>query len=240
MKMGASPRAVDKKPRVNNNQKTATLVKKIAYMIECGVKSTNILAFSFTKKAANEVHTRVMKAIGDEARGVTVSTYHSFCARQLRRFCSYLGYKDTFSIIDPDDQEAIVAKIHKSMECNDKPAVSLWWISKFKGEHLTPEQANIKYGDSTSSKNALQVYIKYQARLRQQNAMDFDDLLFNMTTILEKNAEVRKIIHERFKYILADEVQDSSTLDTKFLFLLTNPKTKNLCLIGDSDQAKPI
>ena len=216
--------------------KTATLVKKIAYMIECGVKPTNILAFSFTKKAANEVHTRVMKAIGDEARGVTVSTYHSFCARQLRRFCSYLGYKDTFSIIDPDDQEAIVSKIHKSMELNDKPAVSLWWISKFKGEHLTPEQANIKYGDAPSSKNAVQVYMKYQARLRQQNAMDFDDLLFNMTTILEKNAEVREIIHERFKYILADECQDSSVLDVKFLFLLTNPKTKNLCLIGDSDQ----
>ena len=217
--------------------KTATLVKKIAYMIECGVKSTNILAFSFTKKAANEVHDRVMKAIGDEARGVTVSTYHSFCARQLRRYCAYLGYKDTFSIIDPDDQTAIVNKIHKKLEIQDKAEMSLWWISKFKGEHLTPEQAKLKYGNLASCKNGLQVYAMYRARLKEQNAMDFDDLLFNMTTILEQNQDVRQLIHDRYKYVMADECQDSSVLDTKFLFLLTNPKTKNLCLIGDSDQA---
>lgn len=217
--------------------KTSTLVKKIAYMIECGVKSTNILAFSFTKKAANEVHERVMRTIGDEARGVTVSTYHSFCARQLRRYCAYLGYKDTFSIIDPDDQTAIVNKIHKKLEIHDKADVSLWWISKFKGEHLTPEQARLKYGNLASCQNGLQVYSLYRARLKEQNAMDFDDLLFNMTTILEENMEVRQLIHDRYKYIMADECQDSSVLDTKFLFLLTNPKTKNLCLIGDSDQA---
>lgn len=219
--------------------KTKTIVSRTAYMIEDGVPASSILLFSFTKKAANEIKERVQAAIGDRAAGITVSTYHSFCARILRHFCNLARYKENFTIVDDDATKKLGTKI---IEDNN---LSLQWkdasmiISHWKGLHWTPQQAALNEGRNVQMREALVVYEKYQEALRRNNVMDFDDLLFHMVTILEQNEIVRHQIYNRYQYITADECQDSSVLDTKLIFLLTNPKTMNLCLVGDSDQAKP-
>lgn len=217
--------------------KTKTIVSRTAYMIEDGVPASSILLFSFTKKAANEIKERVQAAIGDRAAGITVSTYHSFCARILRHFCNLARYKENFTIVDDDATKKLGTKI---IEDNN---LSLQWkdasmiISHWKGLHWTPQQAALNEGSNVQMREALVVYEKYQEALRRNNVMDFDDLLFHMVTILEQNEIVRHQIYNRYQYITADECQDSSVLDTKLIFLLTNPKTMNLCLVGDSDQA---
>lgn len=217
--------------------KTRVLVVKIAYMIKDGVQPSSILAFTFTKKAATEIKERVQSFIGDQGCGVTISTYHSFCARQLRRYAAYAGYKDNFSIVDDDEQEKIIKRILADMKSNQKVAIIKEQISKFKEQHFTPQQARVHYGDAEDLSEALSVYDKYQKTLKTMNTMDFDDLIFNMITILEKNEIVRQQIWNRYKYILADEFQDSSTNDFRFIMLLTNPKTMNLSVVGDEDQA---
>lgn len=218
--------------------KTFCLVQSTAYRIASGIPASSILLFTFTKKAANEIATRIKSTIGDKAAGITVSTYHSFCARQLRKYAKYLGYDDNFSIIDDDDQKKIVKKVLNKIGSKSKESDMLWAISHFKEQHLTPMQALNHYGfDDPTMKEQLLVYEEYQKMLKKSNVMDFDDLLFNMVTILEKNDLVRQQMYNKYKYITADECQDSSTIDTKFIFLLTNPKTMNLCLIGDSDQS---
>ena len=208
-------------------------------MIEDGVPASSILLFSFTKKAANEIKERVMKAIGDKACGVTVSTYHSFCARQLRKYCQYVGYKENFTIIDDDDQKKLLDKILEDMHSNTKSKDILPRISHLKEHHWTPKQAAMHIGDEPDEAELLIAYERYQQMLRKNNVMDFDDLLFHMVTILEQNELVRHQVHNRYQYVVADECQDSSIIDTKLILLLMNPKTKNLCLVGDSDQAKP-
>lgn len=217
--------------------KSATIVRRTAYMIEDGIPSSSILLFTFTKKAANELYERVQKFCGDKACGVTISTYHSFCARQLRRYCAYAGYHDNFSIIDDEPQKKIVTKLLKDTCSNTKPEVIMGLISRFKDKHLTPQQAAQRFGEDTDYQEAVLLYERYQAVLRKNNAMDFDDLLFNMTSILEQNDIVRQQMHNHYRWIVADECQDSSYLDVKFIFLLANPLTMNLCLVGDSDQS---
>lgn len=218
--------------------KTFCLVQQAKYRIASGIPARNILLFTFTKKAANEIASRIQNAIGDKAAGITVSTYHSFCARQLRKYAKHLGYDDNFSIIDDDDQKKIIHKVLQNIGSKTKESDMLSCISHFKEQHLTPMQALNRYGmENAAIKEQLLAYEAYQKALKKSNVMDFDDLLFNMVTILEKNDIVRQQMHNRYKYIVADECQDSSTIDTKFIFLLTNPKTRNLCLIGDSDQS---
>lgn len=219
--------------------KTRTIVLRTAFMIEDGIPASSILLFSFTKKAANEIKERVMSAIGDKACGITVSTYHSFCARQLRKYCQYVQYKDNFTIIDDDNQKKLLTKILGDMNSNTKPQDMMSRISKFKEQHWTPQQAALHLSDDPENEEALLAYERYQQMLRQNNVMDFDDLLFHMVTILEKYDIVRHQIHNRYQYVVADECQDSSVIDTKLILLLMNPKTRNLCLVGDSDQAKP-
>ena len=241
--MRVTSRAADKKPQVNNNLKTYTMVQRTAYMIEDGVPASSILMFTFTKKAANEIKERIEKAIGDKAYGVTVSTYHSFCARQLRKFAAYAGYKDNFSIIDDDEQVKLVTHLLKKADSKSKPQEILANISHFKSKHLTPTQAATYYkGHEDGSvedamMESLLIYEQYQKNLKKNNSMDFDDLLFNMVTILEKNEIVRQQIWNRYKYITVDESQDSSTTDVKLIFLISNPRKMNLCMVGDSDQA---
>lgn len=238
MKMRGTSREQDKEPVANNNLKTRMLVQRAAYMIEDGVPASSILLFSFTKKAANEIAERIEKTIGDKARGITVSTYHSFCARQLRFYARYVGYETNYTIIDSDDKDRILDKLCKEEDIKIKPVVFASAISKFKERHLTPKQAAARTDDSEAgTMKVISMYEKYQKYLKKNNAMDFDDLLFNMVTILEQNEIVRSRIQKRYKYIVADECQDSSDIDTKFLFLLMDPETHNLCLIGDSDQA---
>ena len=215
------------------------MVQRTAYMIEDGVPASYILMFTFTKKAANEIKERIEKNLGDKSYGITVSTYHSFCARQLRKVAAYVGYKNNFSIIDSDEQVKIVTALLKKINSSTKPQDILSAISHFKSKHLTPVKVARVFADNNDSSimEALLIYEQYQKNLKQNNAMDFDDLLFNMVTILENNEIVRQQIWNRYKYITVDESQDSSVIDTKLIFLLTNPKTMNLCMVGDSDQA---
>ena len=207
-------------------------------MIEDGISASNILLFTFTKKAANEIAERVYKQIGEKSIGITVSTYHSFCARQLRRYCSYLNYDDNFTIIDENDQKNIINKILKDMNSRIQAGEVIAAISSYKGKHLTPQQALIHYEDKLEEREYIEVYRQYQRTLRRNNVMDFDDLIFNMVTILEENENVRAQIWEKYKYVVSDESQDQGTSDTKLILLLMNPKTMNLCLIGDVDQSK--
>lgn len=216
--------------------KTRVIVQRTAFMIEDGVPASSILLFSFTKKAANELKERVLDTIGDKAFGITVSTYHSFCARILRRFCNLVQYKENFTIIDGDVQKKFVTEIIKNLEFDLQAKEILAFISKCKEHHWTPQQAANRCGDKEEAKEPLVVYERYQEELRKNNVMDFDDLIFHMVTILEKSELVRHKIYNRYRYITADECQDSSVIDTKLIFLLTNPKTMNLCLVGDSDQ----
>ena len=220
--------------------KTRTIVLRTAYMIENGVPASSILLFSFTKKAANEIKDRIVNTIGDKACGATVSTYHSFCARQLRKYCNYVQYKDNFTIIDDTDQKKILEKILEDIKSDAKAKDMIPRISHLKEHHWTPQQAaNHLDANDPGNEELLIVYERYQRALRQNNVMDFDDLLFHMVTILETSDIVRHQIHNRYQYIVADECQDSSVIDTKLILLLANPKTMNLCLVGDSDQAKP-
>ena len=217
--------------------KSFTIVQRTAYMIEDGVPASSILLFTFTKKAANELKDRVQRLIGDKACGVTVSTYHSFCARQLRKYCQYVQYKDNFTIIDDDDQKKLLDKILEDVHSNAKSKDMIVAISHLKEKHWTPQQAAMHIGDEPEEQELLLIYERYQKALRQNNVMDFNDLLFHMVTILEKYEIVRHQLHNRYQYVVADECQDSSVIDTKMILYLMNPKTMNLCLVGDSDQS---
>ena len=218
--------------------KTATIVRRTAYMIESGVPASSILLFSFTKKAANEIKERIVSFIGEKAVGITVSTYHSFCARQLRQLCRYVKYNNHFSIIDDDDRKKLIDKILYNCNSKTQAQVIMSSISRMKEHHWTPSQAARHMDcDRDDIREILLCYEKYQQALRRNNVMDFDDLLFYMVTILHDNEIVRHQIHNRYRYIIADECQDSSVIDTMLIFLLADPKTMNLCLVGDSDQA---
>lgn len=216
--------------------KTKTVVSRAAYMIEDGVKASSILLFTFTRKAAGEIKERIENLIGDAACGVTVSTYHSFCARQLRRFYNYIGLEKSFTIYDDEDKKKILQAIAKTLNTETKITVFATAISRYKDKFINPRQAKENAENSYDEENA-EVYEIYQKNLRLNNAVDFDDLIFYMVKILEDYPIVRKEIHHKWQYITADEAQDSSVVDAKLIFLLMNEHTQNLCLVGDADQA---
>ena len=228
--------------------KTKTVVSRAAYMIADGVDASSILLFSFTRKAANEIKERIMAMVGEEASPVMVSTYHSFCARQLRLYHKYIGLSRRFTIIDSEDKTSMLRDIMKQLNLETDITVSQIGskISGFKDKYLTPEQAKvflqqqIAEGKRKSTPNddmIIAIYYRYQQSLKDSNAVDFDDLIFYMVYILENFPNVKQQIQNKWKYITADEVQDSSIVDSRLIFNLMNMSTKNLCLVGDSDQA---
>lgn len=221
--------------------KTKMIVARSAYMIDDGVNPGNILMFTFTKKAANEIKERVIETIGDIALPVTVSTYHSFCCRQLRKYYELVGLKEKFSIYDDIDKQALIKKIkvkyNHSQELEPREIGSM--ISYLKEKYLTPEQARKEeeYFNDTW-KYVINIYADYQKKLRESNAVDFDDLLFYMVWILENRPEVRNAMQNKYKYICVDEMQDSSNIDCRFIFNLMNPVSMNICLVGDWNQGR--
>lgn len=222
--------------------KTKLLVAKTAYMIEDGVDPASILLFSFTKKAANEIKERLTSAIGQNADAVTTSTFHSFCARNLRAVCDLIGYNRNFSIYDDEDKNYMILNAYKALQITDEdfPVRDISnRISRFKDKYMTPNKARAELDKNSNELDeiAVSVYEEYQRLMKIANAMDFDDLLFNMTTILEQNKNVRDLMHRKFKYISCDENQDSSYLDSKFVEYMVNPETRNICLLGDVDQS---
>ena len=220
--------------------KTRVLTHRIAYLIsECDVNPWNILAITFTNKAAAEMRERVDQIVDFGAEAVWVSTFHSTCVRILRRYIDRLGYDRNFSIYDADDQKTVIKEVCKQLQIDTKTYKErslLAAISSAKDEMLSPEAyMNQAAGDYAKTKIA-QVYGAYQKRLQTNNALDFDDLLCKTVELFEKDAEVLNYYQERFKYIMVDEYQDTNTVQFRFVSLLAD-RYRNLCVVGDDDQS---
>lgn len=222
--------------------KTRALTHRVAYLIEeKNVSPWNILAITFTNKAAGEMRERVNGLIPQGADSVWVSTFHSLCVRILRRFIENLGYESSFSIYDTDDQKTLMKQIFKEREINGKLYKErgvLGIISSAKNELVTPEEFALesKKDGSARSQQIAELYKEYQVRLKKNNALDFDDLLVKTVELFESCPEVLDYYQERFRYIMVDEYQDTNTAQFKFVSLLAE-KYKNLCVVGDDDQS---
>lgn len=227
--------------------KTRVLTHRIAFLMdEVGVNPWNILALTFTNKAAGEMRERIDNLIGYGSENIWVSTFHSTCVRILRRHIDKLGYGTNFTIYDADDQKSLMKDILKYLEMDPKKfkeRTVLSAISSAKDSYVSPEQYALEaHGDLLKSRYA-KAYTEYQKRLFQNNALDFDDLLFKTVELFENNKEVLEYYQNRFKYIMVDEYQDTNNVQFRFLKLLantTNPEgslVHNLCVVGDDDQS---
>ena len=220
--------------------KTRVLTHRIAYLIaEKGVNPWNILAITFTNKAAHEMRERVDKIAGSEGGSVWVSTFHSTCVRILRRHIDRLGYDNNFTIYDADDQKTLIKEICRKMNIDTKKVKEralLAQISHAKDELLTPDEMEMNAGADFNQKRAAQVYREYQAALRWNNALDFDDLICKTVELFQNCGDVLQSYQERFRYIMVDEYQDTNTAQFKFVSLLAS-RYENLCVVGDDDQS---
>lgn len=222
--------------------KTHLLVSRTAYMIEDGIDPKSILLFTFTKKGANEIKERIVKRIGTRAKNITVGTYHSFCGRLLRKYVHVLKvWKSNFSIYDADDSLSVITKIIKEddeLSKNVKPEAASSRISRWKDDLMSAQDA-ISTAKENHEKLCAKIYDIYSRELRAQNAMDFDDLIFYAIKILEGFPDVKEQVNKRYRFLVADESQDSSPRDLRLIELLGG-KDMNVCLIGDDAQSKSI
>lgn len=219
--------------------KTRVLTHRIAYLIEeCGVSPYNILAITFTNKAAAEMKERVDN-ITDCGNQVWVSTFHSTCVRILRRYIDRIGYNTNFTIYDTDDQKGVVKDVCKRLNIDTKmlkERTIMSAISRAKDEYISPEQFFMDAGNDYNLKRIAQVYIEYQKDLKLNNALDFDDLIYKTVELFEKAPDVLESYQERFRYIMVDEYQDTNTIQFNLISLLAK-KYGNLCVVGDDDQS---
>lgn len=219
--------------------KTRVLTHRIAYLIEeKQVNPWNILAITFTNKAAGEMKERVQKLLSVGANSVWVSTFHSACVRILRRYCQSLGYDTNFSIYDPDDQKAAMRQVLKKLDVDTKlykEKVMLDYISRAKDKLVSPKDFEQNASDFRERKISL-IYQTYQDELLRNNAMDFDDLIVKTVELFQTWPEVLDYYQERFRYILVDEYQDTNYAQFKLIELLAF-KHRNLCVVGDDDQS---
>lgn len=220
--------------------KTRVLTHRIAYLIEeHQVPPYHILALTFTNKAANEMRERVNNIIEYGAGSIWVSTFHSTCVRILRRFIDHLGYDNAFTIYDSDDQKSLMKDICKQLNIDTKKykeRTFLNAISSAKDELKTPEQYADEVAKEYNKKIFGRVYKEYQKRLKQNNALDFDDLIMLTVQLFQQNAEILNHYQERFPFILVDEYQDTNTAQFTLLSLLAS-RYRNLCVVGDDDQS---
>lgn len=220
--------------------KTRVLTHRIAYLIEeHQVPPYHILALTFTNKAANEMRERVNNIIEYGAGSIWVSTFHSTCVRILRRFIDHLGYDNAFTIYDSDDQKSLMKDICKQLNIDTKKykeRTFLNAISSAKDELKTPEQYADEVAKEYNKKIFGRVYKEYQKRLKQNNALDFDDLIILTVQLFQQNAEILNHYQERFPFILVDEYQDTNTAQFTLLSLLAS-RYQNLCVVGDDDQS---
>ena len=219
--------------------KTKVLTHKIAYLIgEKGVLPWNILAITFTNKAANEMKERIANLVGDVAKDIWMGTFHSICVRILRRFIDRIGFDSSFIIFDASDQRTLVKSCIKSIGLDDKMFTDrsvLSEISNAKNEMLEPEQYAVKAnGDFRKEKISL-VYELYQKRLKENNAIDFDDIINYTIKILMDNPDVLEYYSDKFKYVLVDEYQDTNKAQFTLVTLLAS-KNGNITVVGDNDQ----
>ena len=220
--------------------KTRVLTHRIAHLIgDKGVNPFNILAITFTNKAAQEMRERVDKLTGADGMSVWVSTFHSTCVRILRRYIDRLGYDNRFTIYDTDDQKTLMKEICRKLNIDTKKykeRALLARISHAKDEMITPDDMEREAKGDFNQKKIAAVYREYQAALKRNNALDFDDLLVKTVDLFEKCQDVLEAYQERFRYIMVDEYQDTNTVQFKFVSLLA-ARYGNLCVVGDDDQS---
>ncbi len=218
--------------------KTSTMTRRIAHLIEgCGVDPYNILAVTFTNKAANEMRERVEDVLDGRLNSLWIMTFHAACLRILRANAGILGYTSTFVVYDPADQKAVVKNILKEKGIEEKkfsiPSI-LSGISKAKEEFLSARQLKEKIGNYRDEVIAT-VYDSYEKILKKNNAMDFDDLLLNTVKLFEEDNNVLEKYQDRFRYIMVDEYQDTNKIQYKFINMLA-AQYQNICVVGDDDQ----
>ena len=220
--------------------KTRVLTHRIAYLIEGkGVNPWNILAITFTNKAAEEMRQRVDSLVGIGAESIWVSTFHSMCVRILRRYIDRLGYDNRFTIYDTDDQKTLMKEVCRKTDIDTKrfkERMLLSVISSAKNEMILPEEFELNAGGDFVQLKIAKVYKEYEAQMRANNALDFDDLLVKTVQLLETQPDVRENYQERFRYIMVDEYQDTNTVQFRLVSLLAG-KYRNLCVVGDDDQS---
>lgn len=219
--------------------KTGVLMHRIAYLIEeKHIDPYNIMAITFTNKAAKEMKERIGKLIGEEGNFVWVMTFHSSCVRFLRRFIDRIGFDNSFTIYDSDDQRTLMKKIFKEYDINSKvykERAVLNAISNCKNELMSPSEY-MKSAIDSYEKGLARLYDLYQSALKKNNALDFDDLICRSVELFEKYPEVLDYYQNRFRYIMVDEYQDTNTAQFRLIYLLAQ-KYKNICVVGDDDQS---
>ncbi|MCI7107924.1 MAG: DNA helicase PcrA [Agathobacter sp.] len=220
--------------------KTRVLTHRTAYLIdEMGVNPYHIMAITFTNKAAGEMRERIDKMVGYGSESIWVSTFHSTCVRILRRYIDRLGYDNNFTIYDSDDQRTLMKDICKRLEIDTKlykEKMFLAAISSAKDELIDPIEFETRAAGDFVKRRQAQVYREYQQALRQNNALDFDDLIMKTVELFRLDAQVLSSYQERFRYIMVDEYQDTNTAQFELIRLLAS-KYKNLCVVGDDDQS---
>lgn len=220
--------------------KTRVLTHRIAYLIdECGVNPWNIMAITFTNKAAGEMRERVDNLVGFGAESIWVSTFHSSCVRILRRHIENLGYTTSFSIYDSDDQKTLMRQVFKTLDIDTKQFKErsvLSAISSAKDKLITPEEFLLNAGGDFREKKTGEIYKEYQKQLKKNNALDFDDLIVKTVELFQNNPQILDYYQERFRYIMVDEYQDTNMAQFKLVSLLAS-KYRNLCVVGDDDQS---
>ena len=220
--------------------KTRVLTHRIAYLIdEKGINPWNILAITFTNKAAGEMRERVDSLVGFGAESIWVSTFHSMCVRILRRHIDLLGYDTNFTIYDTDDQKTLMKEVCKLLQIDTKQLrerTLLGAISAAKNELITPEEFRLNAGGDFMQLKIADVYSEYERQLRSNNALDFDDLLLMTVQLFQTQKDVLQYYQERFRYIMVDEYQDTNTVQFELVRLLASGY-RNLCVVGDDDQS---
>ena len=220
--------------------KTRVLTHRIAHLIaDKGVNPFNILAITFTNKAAQEMRERVDKLTGADGMSVWVATFLSTCVGILRRYIDRLGYDNRFTIYDSDDQKTLMKEICRKLNIDTKKYKErslLAQISHAKDEMITPDEMEMNAGGDFNQKKVAQVYREYQAALKSNNALDFDDLLVKTVELFQNCGDVLESYQEKFRYIMVDEYQDTNTVQFKFVSLLA-ARYGNLCVVGDDDQS---
>ncbi len=220
--------------------KTTVLVNRIAYILQCGLcEPWQILAITFTNKAATELKERICKSVPEGGADIWAATFHSTCARILRRFGDRIGYGSHFTIYDTDDQRRLMKDILKELNVDEKMLPHrkvLAAISSAKDEMKSPEQMKAESSFDVRQQTIAKAYGIYQKKLKDANAMDFDDMLLNTVLLFEEHKDVLELYQRQFKYIMVDEYQDTNRVQYRFVSLLAGG-SNNICVVGDDDQS---
>ena len=220
--------------------KTTVLVNRVEHIISSHLATPwQVLAITFTNKAAGELRERLVSAIGEEANAIWAYTFHSCCSRILRRFGEKIGYTNHFTIYDTDDSRRVMKQCQKQLGIEDKlinHKSILAEISRAKDSLISPEEYKQTAQNDFRKSKIAECYELYQAQLKKSDAMDFDDIIFNTVKLLEENEDVRNLYQTQFKYVMVDEYQDTNHAQYVLTSLLAD-KYKNICVVGDDDQS---